>query len=122
MAETPAQRRGRGIDGYGGGGFVIGGQRYTGPVLMLQDRVEPWVVGDVNKLAEADFAAVLAAKPEILLIGCGARAVFVTPALRDYLRKAGISADAMGTGAACRTFNVLAAEERPVAAALIPVE
>ena len=67
------------------------------------------------------FAAVIAAEPavDVLLIGCGARIAPIPKAVRDGLRKAGIGADTMDTGAACRTYNVLASEGRRVAAALI---
>ena len=58
---------------------------------------------------------------EFLVIGCGARAMLVPPALRQELRDAGLRLDAMDTGAACRTYNVLLAEDRRVAAALIPL-
>ena len=59
---------------------------------------------------------------ELLMVGCGARGEPAPAALRDELRQAGIAADFMDTGAACRTFNVLLAEDRLVAAALIAVE
>ena len=57
---------------------------------------------------------------EILLIGCGRRMVPLPKVLREELRAAGIVADAMDTGAACRTYNILLAEDRRVAAALLP--
>ncbi|MGH6796969.1 MAG: MTH938/NDUFAF3 family protein, partial [Roseiarcus sp.] len=56
---------------------------------------------------------------EILLLGCGPRMAPVPPALRQGLRVAGIVVDAMDTGAACRTYNVLLSEDRRVAAALL---
>ena len=55
----------------------------------------------------------------MLLIGCGARIAPLPKAVRDGLREAGIGADTMDTGAACRTFNILVSEGRRVAAALI---
>lgn len=65
----------------------------------------------------------LAADPpvEILLVGCGKRLVPLAPALKAALRERGIGADPMDTGAACRTYNVLMAEGRRVAAALLAV-
>jgi uncharacterized protein len=56
---------------------------------------------------------------EVLLLGTGTRHEFVPPSLRRRLRDAGIVIDTMDTGAACRTYNVLVAEDRRVAAALI---
>jgi uncharacterized protein len=57
---------------------------------------------------------------EILLLGLGRSTSAVPAALRIALRTAGIALEAMDTGAACRTYNVLVAEDRRVAAALIP--
>lgn len=121
---TPTAAGPRVIDAYGNGGFRIGGDAFTGSVLVLPDgTVQSWAA-DVRALSAENFAAVMAASPmpEILLLGCGPRAAFVPPAVRQHLREAGVVIDAMGTGAACRTYNVLIAEERRVAAALIAVD
>ncbi len=59
---------------------------------------------------------------ELLVVGCGPRAVFLPPALRASLKSAGLSLEVVDTGSACRTYNVLLAEGRRVAAALIPVQ
>jgi len=121
-ASTPASGP-RPVDGYGNGGFRIGGEAVGGSILIAGDgTVSAWSA-DPSALTVDDFAAVLALSPppEILLVGCGARAAFVPPPVRQRLREAGIVVDAMNTGAACRTFNVLIAEGRHVAAALIAV-
>ncbi|MEM9360380.1 MAG: MTH938/NDUFAF3 family protein, partial [Pseudomonadota bacterium] len=60
--------------------------------------------------------------PEFLLLGTGRKQHFPTPELRAAFAEAGIGLEAMNTGAACRTYNVLLAEGRPVAAALIAVD
>jgi uncharacterized protein len=111
------------IDGYGPGRLRIGGVLHERPVLVLPDGVHDWPVARFADLSRANLAAVLAVSPpvEILLIGCGAHAALVPPALRQELRDAGLKLDAMDTGAACRTYNVLLAEDRRVAAALIPL-
>jgi uncharacterized protein len=111
------------IDAYGPGRFRIGGVIYERPVLVLPDEVRDWAVAAIADLSRASLTPVLAAAPaiEILLIGCGARAAFVPPALRQELRDLRLKLDAMDTGAACRTYNVLLAEDRRVAAALIPL-
>ena len=57
---------------------------------------------------------------EILLIGSGATFEMAPAALRSALGARGVSIESMDTGAACRTYNVLMAEDRRVAAALIP--
>lgn len=103
--------------------FRIAGEVHRGSVIVLPDAVVAWAA-DVARLAVADFAAVLAVfpPPEILLIGCGRRAALVPSAIRQRLREAGIVVEAMDTGAACRTYNVLLAEARRVAAVLIAVD
>lgn len=58
---------------------------------------------------------------KVLLVGCGRRMTLLAPDLRKALRDAGLVVDVMDTGAACRTYNVLLGEKRPVAAALIAV-
>ncbi len=113
------------VDAYGKGAFTIRGALHQGPIVLLPDAVLPWEFSNIEALALADFAALTALeparRPNILLIGMGTRTHFVTPAVRAGLREAGIVADPMDTGAACRTYNVLLAEERRVAACLVPV-
>jgi uncharacterized protein len=125
MGATPPVPAGRRlIESYGGGGFRIAGEAHRGAVLVLPDRVLGWGIAAIAEMTAESLAPVVAVapQPEILLIGCGVRAVFVAPALRQSLRDAGVTIDAMDTGAACRTYNVLLAEERRVAAALIAVD
>ncbi len=122
MADAPSGQT-RLIDSYGNGGFRIAGEVHSGSIQILSDgAVSPWT-GDVAALTADSFAAVLALSPapEILLVGCGPRAVFIPPPVRQRLREAGIVVDAMNTGAACRTFNVLVGEGRQVAAVLVAV-
>lgn len=125
MAEIPPVRTGRRpIDGYGNGRFRIAGEVHIGSILVLPETVAAWSIGSPSDLSAESLAPVLrlTLPPEILLIGCGPRAAMIAPALRQILREAGIVTDAMDTGAACRTFNVLLAEERRVVAALIAVD
>ncbi len=104
------------IDGYGPGFFRIGGQVYEGPVLVLPNGVKPWGGFDADQPLLAT-AAVL----DILFIGTGDDTTYLPGALRGKLENAGLNAEPMSTGAACRTFNVLLAEGRRVGAALLPV-
>ncbi len=112
------------IQGYGAGGFTIEGKRVTGSMLVFPDRLVAWPVAAFDQVTPESLSAVTAAVPavEILLIGSGAQMLLAPAALRAALRDAGIALDVMDTGAACRTYNVLLAEERRVAAALIAVE
>ncbi len=112
------------VASYRGGAFNVAGTRYEGSILLFRDRVAAWPVAAVGAIdAQALAALVAAADPpvELLLIGCGARLVPVAPDLRQALKARGIAVEPMDTGAACRTFNVLTAEERRVAAVLIAV-
>jgi uncharacterized protein len=124
MADTPSGTANPlGIEAYGAGGFRIGGQRFRGSVLVLPDGVHQWPVAEMPQLTLESLAPLMAVAGvvEILLLGCGAQMAMVPTALRQSLRDTGIVVDAMDTGAACRTYNVLRAEGRQVAAALIAV-
>ncbi len=113
------------VDAYGKGGFTIRGVFHRGAIILLPDEILAWAPADVAALAAADFAPLVslpaARRPAILLVGTGTGAQFVKPAVRAALRAAGMVVDTMDTGAACRTYNVLLAEERRVAACLYPV-
>lgn len=122
---TPLVPEGRQIiQGYGDGRFRISGQLHHGAVLVLPDRTMPWDAVAVPGASSDSLAAVMqtGADVEILLFGCGVETAVIDAALRRDLSDVGIAVEAMSTGAACRTFNVLVAEDRRVAAALIPVE
>jgi uncharacterized protein len=125
MGQTPPVPPGRRvIDGYGAGGFRIAGETHRGSVLILPGAVRAWDMTDIAALTVESLAPLFEAKPkpEILLVGCGRKTEFIPPALRQAIRERGLVVDAMDTGAACRTYNVLLAEERRVVAALIAVE
>ncbi|MEC8027625.1 MAG: Mth938-like domain-containing protein [Pseudomonadota bacterium] len=112
------------VTGYGDGGFTIGEQRHQGAVIVVPEAVLAWRLANPAIFTVDDFAPLwqLVPKPEVVLIGCGARGRFIPPALRDGLKAQGLVCDAMDTGAACRTYNVLLSESRRVAAALLPVD
>ena len=109
------------IDSYGAGMFRIAGLMHQGSVIVFPDRTLSWQAASFDALGADDFQPVIAADPrcDILLLGCGDRMRLPAEALRADLRAHGIVIDPMDTGAACRTFNVLLAEGRRVAAALI---
>jgi len=125
MDVTPLIPQGRQIiESYGGGGFRVTGESYRGSILVLPDWAAPWPLSAIEEIDIASLEPVLAASPpvEVLLIGCGASMAFIDPALRDAARARGVALEPMDTGAACRTYNVLMAEDRRVAAALIAVD
>ncbi|MGE0117607.1 MAG: Mth938-like domain-containing protein [Dongiaceae bacterium] len=126
MDLTPLIPAGRQIvESYGGGRFRVSGRVFDGSVLVFGDRTVAWpvreaVAATAESLAEVS-AAGQAGTVDLLLIGCGRRTAPIPDALRRSLRDSGVVTEVMDTGAACRTYNVLAAEGRRVAAALIAV-
>lgn len=111
------------IDGYPPGGFRVAGTLYQGPMLIWPEGEVPWSLERIEDLDVAALDPVRRIDPpvEVLLIGCGPRMTLLPSVLRRQIREAGIGMDAMDTGAACRTYNVLISEGRRAAAALIPV-
>lgn len=112
------------IEAYGDGTFRVNGRVHRGSVLVFADRTLMWEVSDMTEVSAESLAAVGRAEPtvEVLLLGCGAQAALAPRVLREALRVDGVVVEATDTGAACRTFNLLMAEERRAAAALIAVE
>ena len=111
------------IRSYGPGHFLISDRDWREPVLVTPGGTTPWPVTRAEELSPANVAAVKegAAPAELLVVGCGRRSVFVPPALRAALKAIGLSLEVVDTGSACRIYNVLLAEGRRVAAALIPL-
>lgn len=112
------------IDAYGRGGFRFAGMSHRGSILILPSGILQWrpvVPGDITA---TDLAPALAEDPPIdfLMVGTGPDIAALPDRLKMPFREAGISIDAMQTGAAARTYNVLLAENRRVGAALIAVE
>lgn len=109
------------VEAYGDGGFRVTGVRYDGSVLIFTDHTQAWDVTALENATEADFASILTVQPapEVVVVGCGAAFGMLPKALKNVFRQRGIPVEAMDTGAACRTYNILMAEGRRVAAALI---
>ena len=119
MELTPLVQPGQQIiERYGASGFRVSGTVYLGPVLVFPDRTSVW---EDAAITEAALAPVLGhGGVELLLLGLGRHMAPVPAGLRAALKARGIAIEAMETGAACRTYNVLLAEDRRVAAALLP--
>ena len=106
------------IERYGPTGFRVSGTVYLGPVLVFPERTLAWAGA---AMTEVSLDPVIEhGGVELLLIGLGRRMAPVAAALRAALKARGIAIEGMETGAACRTYNVLLAEDRRVAAALLP--
>lgn len=122
MDLTPLVPAGRQIiERYGPSGFRVSGVIHFGAVLVFPDRTVGWQVVSASAVTSETLAPVIEhGGVEILLLGLGRPVRALTGSLRTDLKAARIVLEAMETGAACRTYNVLVAEDRRVAAALIP--
>ncbi len=120
---TPDPSQVQVIRSYGPGHFLIGERDWRGPVLVTPSTTTAWHVTRPEELSvpSLDTLRQSPTPPELLVLGCGPRAVFIAPALRAELKAAGLALEVVDTGSACRIYNVLLAEARRVAAALIPL-
>ena len=108
------------VTALGAGWVRVGTQEYRDSLVLTPDTVaEGWAASGFDALDEADFEALIGYAPEIVLLGTGASIRFPHPRLTRALTDAQIGFEVMDTAAACRTFNILAAEGRKVVAALI---
>ena len=111
----------RPIDGYAPGGFRVGGIWRHGSLLLAAQWWEGWPATAPDGITAASLGRVLRAASDIdvLLVGTGPEIALIDADVRGVLEKAGIGVETMSTPSACRTYNVLLAEGRRVAAALI---
>jgi uncharacterized protein len=108
------------VTGSGPGWIRVGAEEFRQNIVLTTDSVIAGLApGGFDALTDADFAALLAHNPEIVLLGTGATLRFPGPRLTRALAQAGVGLEVMDTAAACRTFNILAAEGRKVVAALM---
>jgi uncharacterized protein len=124
LTETPHYPAQVGIDAYGNGGFRFAGISHRGSLLCLPKGMFAWDVTSPADITRETLAAVFAAADDIdvLMIGLGPDIAAIPRELRDALRERKVIVEAVNTGSAIRTYNVLLAEERAVAAALIAVD
>jgi uncharacterized protein len=122
MKLTQAQDRGLNlVRSYGDGEVRIGEQRLTAPCLVAADAlVAQWTDKPLAALDEASLEPIWKLEPLIVLMGTTAAARLAPAAVRRSFQQRGIALETMELGAACRTYNVLAQEHRPVVAALFP--
>jgi len=104
-----------------GEGYVqVNDQRYERPLIVTPEQVlSDWPARSFAALTETDFSHFLSLKPEVILLGTGNQHRFAHPQLYRALTSAGISVEFMSTPAACRTYNILAAEDRKVVAGIL---
>ena len=111
------------IRSYGPGHFLIGEHDWRSPVLVTPTVTTAWNVTRAEELSLDNLAPLKSAAvpTELLVLGCGPRSVFIAPNRRADLKRAGMALEVVDTGSACRIYNVLLAEGRRVAAALVPL-
>ena len=112
------------VQSYGIGRFKVSQIEYESSVIVLPLRTLSWGVKALNDINFQNLAPVLEDNPpiDILLIGCGKSMQLLPRDFSDRWRQNSIAVDAMDTGAACRTYNILSAEGRRVAAALVALD
>jgi uncharacterized protein len=112
------------VDAYGNGGFRFAEMRHRGSLLFLPSGIYAWNVRDAVEIDVDDFSAVFSEAGEIgfLLLGTGRNQIFPGSPIRQAFLDYNLGLEVMDTGAACRTYNVLLAEGRDVAAAFIAVD
>ena len=110
------------VQGFAGGGFSVDGIVYLG-VLLTAQWAREWAPPPVADLQPEDLAPLLGLDPapEFLLLGTGSGLRFPTRALIRELEARGVGVEVMDSRAAARTWGLLRAEERWIAAALMPL-
>jgi uncharacterized protein len=112
------------IDAYGDLGFRLAGQRFESSMLLTPRGLYPWNVDRIEGADIASLASLIdcADSFDFLIVGSGAQFGRWPKSVTRYLEALRITPDFMDTGAAARTYNVLLAEDRRVAAALVAVQ
>ena len=122
-SDAPHLPRSAPIEAYGKGGFAFADMSHRGSLLCLPDAIWTWQVTRPAEIDEYSLARVFKAANAIdtLIVGTGTEVWVAPQGLREALRAVRVVLDAMQTGPAIRTYNVMLGERRRVAAALIAV-
>lgn len=112
------------ISSYGDGGFRIGDRHSKGSMLITPKGYYPWDAAEITSATLDSLKKIVdqSGEIDILLVGTGDNMRPLNKQLRGALEAAGIAVDIMATGSAARTYNILLAEGRKVAAALIAID
>jgi uncharacterized protein len=105
--------------GYGSGYVAVNHVRHEKCLLVTPTDLTEWAVGGFETLSAGDFGFIAELRPEIVILGTGPTQRFPPPELARRLAATGIGIEIMDTRAACRTYNILAAEGRRVVAAIL---
>jgi uncharacterized protein len=116
-ASTPAAANT--ITGYGDDYVLVNGARRDTSIIVTPEEVRPWNATSFDALSAEDFTPFTQLGVEIVLLGTGSRQRFPHPRLTSSLAQARVGLEVMDVKAACRTYNILVAEARKVALALL---
>jgi uncharacterized protein len=109
------------VRSYGDGVIIVGEHQLKAPcVIAPQTLVRQWSADSVAELTEAQFAVLLETQANIVLLGSDQLGQMAPAPIRTLCRSKGIALEIMNLGAACRTYNILASEQRAVVAGLFP--
>lgn len=128
MQDRPQDRphlpRQVGIDAYGNGGFRFADMSHIGSILCLPAGMFSWSITDLTQLDAASLQPVFDAADDIdvFFLGMGQDIAALPPALKQLFKDHNIIVEALSTGSALRTYNIMLSESRAVAAALIAIE
>lgn len=122
MRFAESESNGYRVEAYGPEGIQVAGRTYRGAIILTPGRIiDGWGPARGADLRDQDLKPLIDLKPEIILLGTGTRQVLPDPRVYGGLLGLRIGFEVMDTGAACRTYNILLAEGRRVAAGLLPL-
>jgi uncharacterized protein len=111
------------IRAYAPGKITVNDTAYTASLVLTPREIQSdWAPQSFQDLAAEHFDGIAAMRPEVVILGTGTRLRFPAPACLAPLSRAGVGVEVMDTAAACRTYNILAADGRRVVAALLMIE
>lgn len=108
------------ITAYDDSFIEINQKRYKKNLVVTPNQlIENWEIQNIAAITKESFTSILALKPEVVLLGTGKQHHFLQPKQFQSLTNSGVALECMATAAACRTYNILMAEGRKVAVALM---
>jgi uncharacterized protein len=108
------------VTAYEPGLVEVGGREYKNSVVLFPDKIiDNWRPHSIDDIQPEDFSLLLELTPDVILLGSGERQIFPPVSLYAPVIDSGIGIEIMDNAAACRTYNILLAEGRRVAAAIL---
>lgn len=107
------------IQSYKPGQLVVNQESYAHSLLLTANQLQSWPPQQITEITAAHLQLIVALEPHMVILGTGATQIFLAAPLLAIFAQRAIGVEIMSTAAACRTFNVLVAEGRKVAAGLL---